>query len=192
MSGSSTANRGDDVPHLSSRRCSAHKRRSRCLSGVQWSGGLCNHSSARTVEHTGPYPLVQPSAQRHGTMRVDFAGQPQASPDQQRQDHPHDAHLDWTRLSSAYTCPRARGGATRGSCTVRPWTSTRYRPLVKVERDDDSLQRIAMGRCTTGRRTVSAAIRRQSKAVPCVTLNVLQHSVQRQRWSWRERRRRWP
>jgi hypothetical protein len=46
------------------------------------------------VERTGPYPFVQPSAQRHGTMRVDFAGQPQASPDQQRQGYPHDAPLD--------------------------------------------------------------------------------------------------
>jgi hypothetical protein len=123
--------------------CSAHKRRSRCLSGVQWSGSLCNHSSARTVEHTGPYPLVQPSAQRHGTMRVDFAGQPQASPDQQRQDHPHDAHLDWTRLSSAYTCPRARGGATRGSCTVRPWTSTRLPQRATVRSSKSNAMTIA-------------------------------------------------
>jgi len=51
----------------------------------------------------------------------------------------------WTRLSSAYTCPRARGGATRGSCTVRPWMPTRlpptrYRPRVKAGRDDDGLQ----------------------------------------------------
>jgi hypothetical protein len=58
MSGSSTANRGHDVPHLSSRRCSAHERRPRCLSGVQRSGGPCNRSSARTVQQWSVIPAA--------------------------------------------------------------------------------------------------------------------------------------
>ena len=146
MSGSSTANRGHDVPHLSSRRCSAHERRPRCLSGVQRSGGPCNHSSTRTVQQWSVIP-----AAIAGVMAL----------------------LAWAR--------RAGGGAhrlvpARAAVGSAPWHD----------------QRIAMGRSTTGRRTVSAAIRRRSKAVPCVALNVLRHSVQRQPWSLFDRRRRLP
>ena len=71
--------------------------------------------------------------------------------------------------SGAHAACVGSSGAVAYATTVVPrrWSAHR---AVPTRADDDSLQRIAMGRSTMGRCTVSAAIRRRSKAGPGVTM----------------------